>query len=80
MDKTNNKYKEEMLNRTGNVSSEDPLVGFLYILMRDHILPGDLEKIMLEHVTPSYGCEASYTNGFLARYAKDIAERLNYED
>jgi len=59
--------------RSGTVNSEDPLVSFLYELMRDHVTPGDIEKV-LQH-SEDKG-ETQYTNGWLAEYAKDIANRL----
>lgn len=65
----NSKLRE----RSGGVNSDSKLVALLYILMRDHITPGVMEKVVRVHVS-----EAStlYTNGFLANYAKDLAERL----
>lgn len=65
---------EGMRKRSGTITSEDKLTSFLYELMRDHIPCGVVEKIMLhlhdEHET------IFFTNGWLASYAKDIAERL----
>ena len=66
---TNEKYRE----RTGNEISKDKLIGFLYLLVRDHITPGKLEKIMLDISNEK---EYHFTNGFLARYVKDVKERL----
>ena len=63
----------EMRKRSGFVTSSNPLVGFLYILMRDHITPGSVEGIMVEHELPG---KDMYTNGWLANYAKDVAHRL----
>lgn len=71
--KTNSKEIEEMRKRTGSVKSCDPLVSFLYILMRDHVTPGTVEKIMEQHI--GYG-ECIFTNGHLARLAQDVKDRL----
>lgn len=66
--------------RSGEVNSDDSLVAFLYVLMRDHLTPGLVEEIILNHVavggpTP-WSPERQFTNGWLASYAKDVAERL----
>lgn len=58
--------------RSGDVRSDDPLVSFLYQLMRDHLAVGVVEGLMGEvEKQPSI-----FTNGWLANYAKDLAERL----
>jgi len=63
---------EALRERSGNVGSVDPLVSFLYQLMRDHLAPGVVESLM-----DCAGTQPSlFTNGWLANYAKDIAERL----
>lgn len=67
---------KELAARSGNVASKDSLVSFLYILMRDHLPIGTIEAIMLQHI--QYGQhDSQFTNGWLANYAKDIADRLN---
>ena len=58
--------------RSGEVNSSDRLVTFLYLILRDHILPGDIEEV-LRNVSDH---ESEFSNGWLAEYAKDIAERL----
>lgn len=63
--------------RSGEVNSDDSLVAFLYILMRDHLTPGVVEEIILNHVVGPLGPgERQFTNGWLASYAKDVAEQL----
>lgn len=63
---------EKMYQRSGEVSYTDPLVGFLYTLMRDYVPTGIVEEITLE-VGPE---PTHYSNGWLAQYANDLAERL----
>lgn len=63
---------EAFHQRSGSVTSSDPLVSFLYLLMRDHVTPGSIEELVRE----SKPEEAQYTNGWLASYAKDLADRL----
>lgn len=54
------------------------LACFLYILMRDYLPCGTVEKIMLKHAelesTPVH--LASYSNEHLARYAAELSARL----
>ena len=54
-------------------STKDPLVSFLYELMRDHVTPGVVEKVMSQTVPFT---EHRLTNGYLADYAEDVAKRL----
>lgn len=63
----------DLRTRSGEVTSEDPLVTFLYILMRDHLPAGVVEEIVERH---TYHEDMKYTNGWLAEYAKDLAARL----
>jgi hypothetical protein len=67
---------QRMREKSGTVASSDPLVAFLYVLLRDHLLCGEVEGILLNHVT---GEETVFTNGWLAEYAKDLAARLHGE-
>ena len=59
--------------RSGEVTSDDPLVSFLYLLMRDYLPVGIAERLVEMH---SYEETTSFTNGYLANYAKDLATRL----
>lgn len=61
-----------MRNRSGNVNATSRLTSFLYDLMRDHLTPGVVEELVRDAVDP----EVSYTNGWLAQYAFDLAKRL----
>lgn len=62
--------------RSGQIDSDDPLVAFLYLLLRDKIVPGELEEIMKQISSED---ESKFSNGWLALYAKDIAKRLKNE-
>lgn len=50
---------------------QDRLTAFLYELMRDLVPPGRLEALV-RNAEP----DVVYTNGWLANYARDMAERL----
>jgi hypothetical protein len=54
--------------------SDDPLVSLLYSLMRDHVQPGVIEKLVTE--VEKGEIHTVYTNGYLAQYARDIVIRL----
>lgn len=65
---------DKLRTQSGNINSDDPLVSFLYILMRDYIPVGAVESILIDHII---GKECSeFTNGWLAEYAKYVAEKL----
>jgi hypothetical protein len=55
--------------------STDPLVRFLYILMRDHVTSGRVEEIMEKHVEGMEGW-TQFTNGLLMEMSQDVAKRL----
>jgi hypothetical protein len=65
--------------RSGSVQIPGKLVDFLYTLMRDHIPPGDVERLVCEAVDNYERSPQEpnlYSNGWLARYAEDLAKRL----
>jgi hypothetical protein len=64
---------EAIRERSGNVEIDSILVSFLYELMRDHVTPGVIEVIMQNSIKES---KVMYTNGWLAKYAEDLALRL----
>ena len=59
--------------RSGEVSSSSLLVSFLYTLMRDHVTPGIVEALVRDANIDS---DVEFCNGYLAHYAKDVANRL----
>ena len=63
---------KELRERSGEVKSEDRLVSFLYDLMKIHLVPGKVEGLVQDAQTQP----VVYSNGFLANYAKDLAQRL----
>lgn len=65
--------------RSGEVNSQDPLVSFLYILLRDHVPAGVVEGIMQNHVEVAE-INTEFCNGFIARYARDVAARLTPQE
>ncbi len=67
--------QEALKNRSGNVTIRNKLVSFLYGLLRDHLPAGSVEEL----VEDSQVSEVTYTNGWLAEYAQDVANRLKDE-
>lgn len=64
----------ELHRRSGEVVINSKLVGFLYTLLRDHLTPGVVEELVRE--VTAHDSSGSYCNGYLARYAEDVAKRL----
>jgi hypothetical protein len=63
---------EKLREESGREESTDPLISFLYELMRDHVPCGVVEGLM----TNCDNSRCIFTNGYLARYAKNVAKRL----
>lgn len=57
------------------VLTDDPLVVFLYLLLRDNIHPGDIEQRMLD-LEGLEELPTILTNKYLAGYAENLATRL----
>lgn len=64
--------RDALRQRSGNITTDRKLVSFLYELMRDHLTPGKVEAL----VSDSQNTPVKCTNGFLAQYAADLADRL----
>lgn len=65
-----------MREESGSVDSADPLVCFLYVLGRDALPLGTVEELVRRM---TFGGVWQFTNGWLAEWAKDLAERLSPE-
>lgn len=72
--RTDRKERDRMYLESGEYQTANPLVAFLYQLMRDEVTPGAVEKIMDGQRAGPY----CLTNGWLARHAEDIAKRLAF--
>ena len=68
----------ELRKVSGDVYSKKHhrLAGFLYELMRDHLPAGKVEGILLNILEGFPNEEIRFTNGWLAKYAIHIADRL----
>ena len=65
-------YDNSIRERSGSVRIDSCLVSFLYQLMRDHLPTADVEDM----VKKSCDSDVLYSNGWLALYANDVANRL----
>ena len=71
--KFRHKLQKKLSRDSGRVKSSDPLVGFLYTLLRDHVTPGQVQELVMDSLI---GEECHYTNGYLAKYATHLAKQL----
>ncbi len=71
-------HMKEIREASGDVYSEKHhrLVSFLYELMRDKLPPGEVENVMINTMCGGHDEEVRFTNGWLAKYAMNIADRL----
>lgn len=63
-----------LTHRSGQIKINSRLVSFLYDLMRDHLSVGTVEELVREAEDEP---DVNYSNGWLASYAKDLANRLD---
>lgn len=68
-----NVHMESMRERSGNFVSDRKLVSFIYLLLRDYLPAADVEKAAIDSCDEGY---TQFTNGWLAKYAEDLANRL----
>lgn len=71
LSRTNDLRKE-----SGKVTSNDELVAFLYVLMRDHLPCGQVEQIIQDNILAQKEEKITFSNGYLANYAKNLANIL----
>jgi hypothetical protein len=59
-------------------STKSTLTTFLYQLMRDHVTPGVIEGLVLQDEKANAEGHDTFvlTNGYLAEYAAEVADRL----
>jgi len=70
----NEEKTKAMRVRSGHIVIHSRLVSFLYNLMRDHMPVGDVETLVQDAEDEP---DVIYTNGWLANYAADLADRLS---
>jgi hypothetical protein len=62
---------------TRDEPAEAGLTSFLYILMRDEVTPGAVERLVVDHVEKAKGSKlVTYSNVHLAAYARELARRI----
>ena len=69
-------YEAEVTAEVG-VASDDRLVHFLYVLMRQNVTSGEIEKIMADNIEQDrMPTMVVFSDPFLAAKAIELAERL----
>jgi hypothetical protein len=71
----NKKRLDGLREESGSVTYSDPLTSFLYLLMRDEIPCGVVERLVHE-VASDAGQDIIFTNGYLAKYAHNLSELI----
>lgn len=67
------KRNEQLREISGNIIFNDALTSFLYELMQNHLSVGVVEEITRNSINNT---EVLFTNGWLAKYANNLAEDL----
>jgi hypothetical protein len=66
---------EEMRKESGDLVSDDRLLCFMYLLMRDKLPVGEVEQLVME-VENFSSYNIKYCNGWLAKYAQNLSQRI----
>jgi|SRR6185295_827144 len=72
-------YIKDLRIRSGDVQTPNTFLEFIYLLGRDYLPVGVIEKIIAEAEWRTYEKDVravGYTNGWLAQYAGDVYNRL----
>ncbi len=71
-DETRLRENARLRTLSGSIDINSKLTSFLYELMRDYLPVGTVESIVRNSTDP----DVKYTNGWLALYAANLAQRL----
>ncbi len=72
---SHSEHYNAMHRRSGSFTSNDPLVGFFYdLLVSGACSPGQAEELFLKQTHEV----TTYSNGWVAQYASDLARRLKH--
>lgn len=77
-DKVFDKQNLRIREASGRVNINSKLVAFLYLLGRDGLPLGVIEELFRKNINKDgeFDPDSQYSNGWLARWAEDLAERL----
>lgn len=70
-----NSNNDLLREESGNITINSKLVSFLYELMRDHLPAGIVQELVNNSINND---DVIYTNGYLAKYAEYLANKLKY--
>lgn len=68
--------RDKLIKHGGVFITENSLVAFIYLLCRDHLPTGDVQKLLKDSVLISDGDNNRLTNGHLGKYAEYVATNL----
>lgn len=71
------RWNLELAEVSGPVSDPTPLTSFLYVLMKDHLPVGVVDQIVNSNEDAGFEYKPFFINGYLAKHAQYLAERLN---
>ena len=60
--------------------TENKLVEFLYILLRDDITAGRMEQILRDHIEKSRGKTSEFCNPYIHAYSVELARRIQEQE
>jgi len=67
---------KHMTTLSDNIKSKNKLVCFLYLLMRDKLPTGIVEQLVINTEKRNRADNFEFSNGWLAKYSKFLAKRL----
>ena len=73
MTKEITQYGADLMDKLPHVKSKDPLVGFFYLLMRDHLPAGVVMQLLIDSTEKP---DCVFTNGHLAKFAEFCAYEI----
>lgn len=62
--------------RSGGHATQNPLAVFFYLLLRDKLTAGEVERLVQEVEEAPPGTVSQLSNGWVGRMAEDYAARL----
>lgn len=73
--------EREQMGGEPKVAEADPIVVLFYRLLRDHVVPGAMEQVMLDLEEIEEDADGwMLCNGYLAGYGSNLARRLRKLD
>lgn len=65
----------ELQDKSGKVSTSDPLTVFIYLLLKDYMTTGEVEAV-LEQMIGLFPGYVKCNNGWMGLYAKNVKDKI----